>query len=84
MNKEKVVSYTIKDVTEPKTGYTVKADCYWLCEDGDPKKALFHNQTAQCNKDKRITDWVYKGAYKSDASLQVIFIPIAYIPPIMY
>jgi hypothetical protein len=76
----KKVKYHTIDVTKPKNYATVRKDHYWLCEDGDPTKALFHNEALQCNKDKRIAEWVLNGAYKAHDNIQVVFIEMAYVP----
>jgi hypothetical protein len=85
MPEEKVakkIKYHTIDVTIPKSMLVVRKDCYWLCEDGDPTKALFCHQTPQCNTDKRIAEWVLNGAYKAHDNLQIVFIELAYVPQI--
>lgn len=83
MTKElKPVKYTTKDVTVPKDGLVLKTGNFWLCEDGDPARALFHGQTPQCNKDRRVAEWVLNGAYKAHDNLQIVFIDFAYVPPV--
>lgn len=74
--------YQTKDVTEPKTGLVVKMGYWWICEDGDPTKALFFGTAAQCNKDKRISEWTLNGYYKGHDNLQLVFIPYAYVPQV--
>lgn len=76
------VNYRTEDVTIPIDGYVLKKDKYWLCEDGDPKKALFFWKTAQCNGDKRILEWSLKHSYKAHDNLQIVFIEFAYTPPV--
>jgi hypothetical protein len=82
LQQARKVKYHTKDVTIPQTGLVVRKDHYWLCEDGDPAKALFHNTTPQCNSDKRCTEWVLNNAYKSHNNIQIVFIDIAFIPQI--
>jgi hypothetical protein len=74
--------YTTKDVTVPKSGLVVNMGSFWICEDGDPTKALFFGQSAQCNKDKRICEWTLNGYYKGHDNLQIVFIEYAYVPQV--
>jgi hypothetical protein len=72
-----------KDVTEPLNGLTVKRNHYWLCADGDPKRALFYKvdswksqfDAPQCNTDRRVVD-----AINDIPGAEIIFIPVAYVP----
>lgn len=82
LKEARKVKYHTVDVTIPKSYSTVRKDHYWLCEDGDPTKALFHNQTPQCNKDHRIAEWVFKNAYKAHDNIQIVFIELAYVPQV--
>lgn len=82
LQEAKKVKYRTIDVTIPKSFSSVRKDYYWLCEDGDPTKALIFNQTPQCNQDKRISEWVLNGAYKAHNNIQIVFIELAYIPQI--
>lgn len=78
----KPVKYTTKDVTIPVDGFVLNKAKYWLCEDGDPTKALYFWKTAQCNGDKRILEWALKHTYKAHDNLQIVFIDFAYVPPV--
>lgn len=75
--------FNTRDVTIPKSGLVVYSNSYWLCEDGDPQKALFYGLSPQCNRNERIVNRVLRNnkLYK-DKNLEVVFIPIAYVPPI--
>jgi hypothetical protein len=75
MNKYRTV-----DVQTPANGRQVYLDYWWLCENGDPKKALFLNASAQCNKNKQIVEMVWNGAWKAAENLKIVKIPIAYLP----
>lgn len=71
----------IKDVVTPKPGLMVNGPCYWLCEDGDPKKALFYGDSPQCNSDKRIPESMLKSRiYEGVRNLQIVFIQTSYVP----
>lgn len=75
-------NYTTIDVTQPKDGYTVRTNYYWLCVNGDPTKALFYKKLyPQCNKNKYISE---KHGIKelNGETVSVIFIPVAYIKEI--
>jgi hypothetical protein len=74
------MKYKTKDVQTPVNGRQVYLNYWWLCEGGDPQKALFVGQSAQCNKDKRIIDMALEKIYYNNTSLQVVQIPIAYLP----
>lgn len=76
--------YIEKDVTMPLNGLIVKCNHWWLCTEGDPKRALFWKvdsykacfDSPQCNVDKRILEHL-----SDDPSNAVpVFIPIAYVP----
>jgi hypothetical protein len=74
--------FNIKDITEPKQGYIVYKDHFWLCVDGDPKQALFYKDMPQCNADKRVHEWALKTEnYVGFSNLQITFIALAYLPP---
>jgi hypothetical protein len=77
MNK----GFNLKDITEPKDGLIVYMNAYWLCVDGDPKKALFYHDAPQCNRDKRIQEWMLKeGQYAGRTDLEITHVGIAYAP----
>lgn len=73
--------FNLKDVTTPVQGLVVYKDAYWLCADGDTKKALFYGDAPQCNKDKRILEWSLKSkSYTTMGDLQIVFIETAFVP----
>jgi hypothetical protein len=72
--------FTTRDIVTPKPGLMVYGPSYWLCEDGDPKKALFYGTSAQCNKDRRIPEMMLKGMRKDRTDLQIVFVETAYVP----
>jgi hypothetical protein len=74
------MKYTTKDVTKPKTGLVVYMGNFWLCEDGDPTKALFYGPAPQCNKDKRILHWRINNPNNLPENTQIVFINYAYVP----
>lgn len=80
ITQPKKVKYHTVDVTNPTSYSTVYKEHYWLCEDGDPTRALFFNQTAQCNRDMRICNWIVNGAYKAHDNIQIVFMELAYVP----
>jgi hypothetical protein len=75
-------AFNTKDIKTPQSGLVVLRDAYWLCEDGDPKRALFFGDSPQCNKDKRITEYLLNTAqYKYKGNLLVTFVELAFVPP---
>lgn len=74
------MKYRTKDVTIPEDGLVIRKDSYWLCEGGDPSKALFFGPAPQCNKDKRILDWRLNNPNNIPENTQIAFIETAYIP----
>lgn len=74
--------FNVKDVRTAKDGMIVRVNCYWVCLDGDPTTALFYGESPQCNKDKRICDHSIETEMYKDFSdrLQVILVPVSYIP----
>jgi hypothetical protein len=75
-----MTKYKTKDVQTPVDGRQVYLNYWWLCEGGDPRKALFVGQSAQCNKDKRIMDMAWENIYKENQGIAIVQIPIAYLP----
>lgn len=76
------IKYHTKDVTIPVDGFILKKGKYWLCEDGDPTRALFVWKTAQCNSDRRISEWALKNTYKAHNNIQIVCIEFAYVPQV--
>lgn len=71
--------YKIVDVTEPKDGYEVYKDYFWLCVDGKPEKALLYKGLyPQCNKSVLALEF---GFVKSGLpkNISVVHIPVAYV-----
>ncbi len=72
------------DVTEPKSGYTVYVNKYWLV-DGDAKRALFYGNSAQCNNDEEIMKRC--GFFRNLPELKeklkiepkIVFVPVSYV-----
>ena len=75
-----MIHYITRDVTQPIEGLEVRKNCYWLCEKGNPTKALFFGTSPQCNRNRKICEMVLKEAYYSDPVIRIIFIRVAYIP----
>lgn len=69
--------YNTKDITTPKSGLEVYKDKFWLCEGGDPKKALFYGASPQCNSDKRIQE---RALALSPVNTQIVFMETAFVP----
>lgn len=72
--------FSTKDVTEPKSGLVCYTESWWICLDGDPKKALFYGSSPQCNKDKRIGEHLLKGDLYKGMNVSIVFIDVAYVP----
>jgi hypothetical protein len=79
-------SFTTEDVTQPKEGYEVYANKFWLCENGDPTKALFYRGIyPQCNKCRSIMKQSKAhGERYPDAPkpIEIIFIKTAFVKPL--
>lgn len=71
-----------KDVTKPKDGYEVIARTYWICENGDPTKALFYGQSLQGNRNHRICEhMIERGLYKNHpVPIEIVYLETAFIP----
>lgn len=77
--------YRLVDVITPANGKVLLLNCYWLCKDGDPKQALFYNDTAQCNAHKSIPIRMKEySTEKTGWDLEVVFIETAYKPNIIH
>jgi hypothetical protein len=77
MNK----GYNTIDVTNPKQGWVVVREVYWLCKDGDEKQAIFFNDTAQCNKNIQIPERMLEYTkQKTGWDIQIVFIDMAFRP----
>ncbi len=78
-------NYNYKDVTEPKSGWVVLRDHYWICKDGDPTHALFFNNIPQCNLNEKIVNGkcgINRKDLNDVSNLSVVYIDIAYVPNI--
>lgn len=81
--ESKTKGYKTVDVATPLSGRLLMTDCYWLCRDGDPKQAIFFNDTAQCNKHKSIPERMIEFTERRTGwSVGVVFVPFAYRPQI--
>lgn len=72
--------FNFKDIETPKSGLQVYTNSWWLCENGDPKRALFFNDSPQCNSQKKICEWSFKHKMYQDKNLEVVFVPVAFVP----
>lgn len=72
--------FNFKDVVTPKAGLVVYTDSYWMCESGNPKKALFYGDSPQCNKNKTICENSSDNKIYKKMGVEVVFIPVAYVP----
>jgi hypothetical protein len=72
------------DITQPKSGYKVYVNKYWLC-DKNPSRALFYGSSAQCNNDEQIMLKAGLGRNilelneKLNIDAKVIFVPVSYV-----
>jgi len=76
----KKYEFNFRDIETPKNGYQVYTDTYWLCENGDIKRALFYGESPQCNKNKKICELSYDLSNYAHMNLQTVFVPVAYLP----
>ncbi len=76
------MSFITRDVTTPTNGWIVRTDYFWICENGDPTKALFfQGYSAQCNRMEAMVDRFIHTLYKDHpVPVSKVFIPIAYVP----
>lgn len=73
--------YNLRDIVTPKSGLVVYTNAYWWCKNGDPKQALFFNDSPQCNQNKRILEWSGgRDLYKGVEGLEIVHVPVAYVP----
>ena len=73
--------FELIDITQPKDGYTVYKDYYWLCKEGLPQQALFYKGVyPQCNKVEAILKRGFD-LTSVDYFVGAVFIPIAYVKP---
>jgi hypothetical protein len=73
--------FTTKDVTTPKPGLMVYGPSYWMCEGGDPKKALFYGTSPQCNKNRSMVEHIMNnGLYTGISNLQIVYIETSFVP----
>ena len=74
--------YNTQDVTTPSDGKVVIANKFWLCRDGDPKKAIFFGETPQCNSHQeipyRMLDYTES---KTGWDVEIVHIDLAYRSP---
>ena len=72
------------DITEPKNGYIVYVDKYWICDEV-PERALFYGTSPQCNSSKEVIERA--GLFRTYDELKeklnirpkIIWMPIAYV-----
>lgn len=72
--------FNFKDIATPKSGLQVYTNSYWLCKNGDTTKALFFGDSPQCNANLKICEWTPKHNMYKDFNLQIVFVPVAYVP----
>ncbi len=75
------VKFEFKDVSQPFNGAIAYVGYYWMCENGDPSRALFFGDSPQCNKDQRIVNnSIGKDLWQSASkNLSIVHIPVAYL-----
>lgn len=82
-----MAKFEIRDLCEPKDGHVVRRGCFWICEDGDPNKALFYGDSPQCNLSERLCKHLCSEKYIKDVSnqlgrpvdLRVVHVEIAFM-----
>lgn len=77
--------FNTKDITTPKEGLVVMENKYWMCEDGDPAKALFYGNHPQCNQNENVIKYALKeeasmNYAKGFKNLQSVFVKTAFVP----
>lgn len=72
--------FNFKDIETPKNGLQVYTDSYWLCENGDPKRALFYGDSPQCNSNKLICTHTFQHKMYQNMNLEIVFISVAFVP----
>ena len=69
------------DVTQPKEGYRVALNRYWLCTEGDLTRAIFFGNSPQCNTKESISRMgIVLAKDGTGWPVDVVFAPISYIP----
>jgi hypothetical protein len=69
--------YIPLDLLETPTDYaTCRLNMWWLVEPGRGALVLRHGRSYQCHNDKALLEYLRDGRL-----LDIVFIPIAYLPP---
>ncbi len=74
------IKINFKDVEAPINGRTCYTEYWWICLHGNPTSALFVGDAPQCNRNKAICDRFIKTLYGNQQNLEVVFVPVAYVP----
>lgn len=78
-----MLKFTTIDITKPIPCRVVYGAAYWTCIDGDVTKALFYNDSSQCNQNERIMTYNLirpEGSLYSPLNVKIIFIEISFVP----
>lgn len=70
---------SLEALTTPTDHYTCRLNVWWLVEPGRGALVYRVGNSYQCNKDKRVLEHIRDGR-----QLDIVFIPIAYLPPSNY
>lgn len=83
--ESKTKGYKTVDVATPTEGRVLVRDMYWLCKDGDPKQAIFYNETAQGDKHKSIPERMLEyTSEKTGWGIEIVFLESGYRPQVNF
>lgn len=79
------LDYTERNVVDPSGIVQVFCDYWWICAEGDPKRAMFYTRgrgvgSPQCNANKAIMETLATPLRAYGAAVEIIQIPLAFVP----
>jgi DNA-binding protein len=77
-NEDRYRRIPIDEITKPVNNYVVKVNQWWLVENGE---ALILKATGscQCHNDKVVIESI-----RDERELDIVFLPIAYVPQVWW
>lgn len=76
------MKFNTKDIITPKEGLVVYKNRYWFCENGDATKALFYENSPQCNSNILIQEGTLGLKMYQDYpnKIEIVFVETAFVP----
>ena len=73
--------FTTKDIATPRNGAVLLLRSYWACIDGQPDKAVFWDNVAQCNQHKAVAKRIAANvSEKTGWKIELRFVQMAFRP----